>query len=92
MQMQVSHKSLNLLDFARNREKDLFLLDVNSDRTQNGGISETELRIMQDSQGETFRKYLSPFLTFLLVVVNIEAKFKKDRSGLLQINHMFCGF
>ena len=38
---QVSHKSLNLLDFERNKEKDLFLLDVNSDRSQFGGSSET---------------------------------------------------
>jgi len=62
--MQVSHKSLNLLDFAHNREKDLFLLDINSDRTQHGGISETELSIMQDSQGDTFRKWLFKTLTF----------------------------
>ena len=52
--MTVSHKSLNLLDFARNRDKDLFLLDVNSDRTNFGGISETEMTIMNDSNGDTF--------------------------------------
>ena len=33
MNMQVLEKSLNLLDFERNREKDLFMLDVNSDRS-----------------------------------------------------------
>ena len=32
-QMQTNHKSLNLLDFERNGERDLFLLDVNSDRS-----------------------------------------------------------
>ena len=44
--MQVNHRSLNLLDFERNRETDLFLLDIDSDRTKFGGISETELAIM----------------------------------------------
>ena len=58
MNMQVREKSLNLLDFERNREMDLFMLDVNSDRSQYGGVSETELSIMQDKRlGETFCKY-----------------------------------
>ena len=53
--MQVGIKSLNLLDFERNREKDLFLCDINSDRTEFGGISETELSIMQDeASGDTY--------------------------------------
>ena len=39
--LQVGIKSLNLLDFERNREKDLFLCDINSDRTMFGGESET---------------------------------------------------
>ena len=56
MQMQVNHKSMNLLDFERNREKDLFMLDVNSDRSQFGGSSSTELAIMKDSDGNTFCK------------------------------------
>ena len=43
--LQVGIKSLNLLDFERNREKDLFLCDINSDRTMFGGESETELSI-----------------------------------------------
>lgn len=56
LRMTVSHKSLNLLDFARNRDKDLFLLDVNSDRTEFGGISETELTIRKDNLGDNFCK------------------------------------
>ena len=39
--MQVNHRSLNLLDFQRNNVKDLFLLDVYSDRSMYGGQSET---------------------------------------------------
>ena len=50
MHMQVREKSLNLLDFDRNREVDLFMLDVNSDRSEYGGVSETELAIMQDKK------------------------------------------
>ena len=56
MRMQVKHKSLNLLDFERNREMDLFMLDVSSDRSEYGGTSETELSIMQDSDGDTYCK------------------------------------
>ena len=57
MNMQVREKSLNLLDFERNREKDLFMLDVNSDRSKYGGVSETELSIMQDRvDGDTYCK------------------------------------
>ena len=53
--MQVGNKSLNLLDFERNREKDLFLCDISSDRTEFGGYSETELSIMQEeTSGETY--------------------------------------
>ena len=33
MLMQVNHRSINLLDFERNKEKDLFMVDVNSDRS-----------------------------------------------------------
>ena len=54
MHMQVNHRSINLLDFERNQEKDLFLVDVNSDRSQFGGITETELSIQKDGQGDTF--------------------------------------
>jgi len=39
--MQTTHKSLNLLDFERNGESDLFLLDVNSDRSEFGGSTGT---------------------------------------------------
>lgn len=46
MLMTINHKSLNLLDFEKNREKDLFMMDVNSDRSKFGGTSETELTIM----------------------------------------------
>ena len=57
MHMQVREKSLNLLDFERNREVDLFMIDVNSDRSEYGGVSETELAIMQDKKdGDTYRK------------------------------------
>ena len=57
MHMQVREKSLNLLDFERNREVDLFMIDVNSDRSEYGGVSETELSIMQDKKdGDTYRK------------------------------------
>ena len=53
--MQVGLKSLNLLDFERNRERDLFLCDINSDRTEFGGESETELSIMKDEpSGDTY--------------------------------------
>lgn len=54
--MSIRHKSMNLLDFENNREKDLYLMDVNSDRSQYGGASETELTIMQDTDGDTYRK------------------------------------
>lgn len=57
MMMTVKQKSLNLLDFERNREKDLFMLDVNSDRSEFGGVTETELSIMQDKQGDTYCKW-----------------------------------
>ena len=78
MKMTVDHKSLNLLDFSRNREKDLFLCDVNSDRTRFGGQTETELAIHHEEKtGDTY--------------LNIEAKFRKDRSGLLHIDYMFSG-
>ena len=50
--LQVGIKSLNLLDFERNREKDLFLCDINSDRTMFGGESETELSIVKDEASE----------------------------------------
>ena len=56
VKMVARHKSLNLLDFERNREKDLFLLDVHSDRTRFGGVTQTELSIMQDSDGDTYCK------------------------------------
>lgn len=46
--MQVRHKSLNLLDFERNQEKDLFLLDIFSDRSHFGGATKTEMTIAND--------------------------------------------
>ena len=54
------------------------MLDVNSDRSEFGGVSETEMSIMQDGEGDTY--------------LNIEAKLKKDRSGLVPIDYMFSGF
>jgi hypothetical protein len=36
-------RSLNLLDFSTNREKDIFLLDIYSDQSEMGGLSETSL-------------------------------------------------
>ena len=58
MNMQQRQRSLNLLDFERNREKDLFMIDVNSDRSEHGGVSETELSIMQVQQSDyTYRKF-----------------------------------
>ena len=36
---------MNLLDFNVNREKELFLLDIYSDRTIHGGNSETSLEL-----------------------------------------------
>ena len=34
-------RSLNLLDFSLNKEKDLYLVDIYSDQTIFGGMSET---------------------------------------------------
>lgn len=77
--MQVMQRSLNLLDFERNREKDLFMVDVSSDRSEYGGVSDTELAIVKDTRtGDTY--------------LNIEARLKKDRSGLVPIDYMFSGF
>lgn len=72
-----SQKSINLLNFEANHVKDQFLLDIYSDRTEFGGISETTLQILEDSSG--------PFL-------RLETKLIPDRSGLLPIDYMFGGF
>ena len=40
---------MNLLDFSSNRAKDLFLLDIYSDRSQHGGISDTSLEIINEA-------------------------------------------
>jgi hypothetical protein len=38
---------MNLLDFDANNDKDLFLLDDFSDRSEFGGLSETTLSIVR---------------------------------------------
>lgn len=45
-------RSLNLLDFSTNREKDIFLLDIYSDQSEMGGLSETSL-VLGKAQDES---------------------------------------
>ena len=71
-----AQRSINLLNFEANHIKDLFLLDIYSDKTQFGGNSETNLQIIEDQSG--------PFL-------RIETKLIADRSGLIPIDYMFGG-
>lgn len=46
--MSAQIRSMNLLDFSVNRQKDLFLLDIYSDQTIYGGLSETSLEASED--------------------------------------------
>ena len=39
-------RSLNLLDFSVNKESDVFMVDIFNDQTQFGGLTETELKIV----------------------------------------------
>jgi len=49
-------KSLNLLDFDANNDKDLFMLDEYSDRSEYGGLSETTLSIMKSPNDDFYCK------------------------------------
>ena len=49
-------KSLNLLDFNANNDKDLFMLDEYSDRSEYGGLSETTLSIMKSPDDDFYCK------------------------------------
>ena len=48
---------MNLLDFNANREKELFLLDIYSDRTIYGGNSETSLELSKAETGSEEEVY-----------------------------------
>jgi hypothetical protein len=52
-------RGLNLLDFDRNRNKDLFLLDKFSDQTEFGGLTDSQLSIKEFYPGVCGRKLLS---------------------------------
>lgn len=56
--MQNQQRSMNLLDFNANRDKDLFLIDINSDQTEFGGSSETTLELQKedDDKDEAYCK------------------------------------
>ena len=56
-----------MLDFNTNRDKDLYLLDIYSDRTNYGGNSEThlELKKTDTEPEEVFCKQ------FLIVIANL---------------------
>jgi hypothetical protein len=66
------------LDFDANHDKDLFLLDDYSDRSEFGGLSETSLSIVKKDNGEHY--------------LDIGARFIEDQTGMVRIKHMFCGF
>ena len=78
--MERQQRSLNLLDFSANQDKDLFLIDIYSDRTEYGGVSETGLELRK-SEGEEGEAYLQ-----------MRCKFQQDQTGLVPIDYMFCGF
>jgi len=69
---------LNLLDFNANNDKDLFMLDEYSDRSEYGGLSETTLSIKKSPNDDFY--------------LEMEARFMEDQTGLIAIKHMFCGF
>jgi hypothetical protein len=50
---------MNLLDFDANNDKDLFLLDDFSDRSEFGGLSETTLSIVKKPNHEHCCKFNS---------------------------------
>ena len=60
--MHDNHRSLNLLDFDTNNDKDLFLLDDYSDRSEQGGLSETSLSIVKKDDGEHFLEVGARFI------------------------------
>ena len=67
-----------MLDFNTNRDKDLYLLDIYSDRTNYGGNSETQLELKKtDTEPEeVFRKQ------FLIVIDCISGAPKQICEGL----------
>ena len=56
---EMQQRSVNVLDFDTNRDKDLYLLDIYSDRTQHGGNSETHLELKKTNTDpeQVFRKF-----------------------------------
>jgi hypothetical protein len=56
--MSSQHRSLNLLDFNHNRERDLFMIDVYSDSTMYGGMTETDLEIQHREEGSCCKPLL----------------------------------
>jgi hypothetical protein len=51
-----------LLDFDTNNDKDLFLLDDYSDRSEFGGLSETSLSIIKKPDGEHYLEVGAKFI------------------------------
>jgi hypothetical protein len=45
---QEAQRSMNLLDFDANNDRDLFLLDDFSDRSEFGGLSQTSLTVVKN--------------------------------------------
>lgn len=57
-EMNNQHRSLNLLDFNNNRDRDLFMIDVYSDSTMYGGMTETNLVIQHREDGSCCKALL----------------------------------
>lgn len=60
---------MNLLDFNANSDKDLFMLDEYSDRSEHGGLSETTLSIVKTPNDDMY--------------LEMGAKFVEDQTGLV---------
>lgn len=54
-------RTLNLLDFTTNAQRELYLIDIYSDQTIYGGLSETSLETAQENE-DNFRKFTSGFI------------------------------
>jgi hypothetical protein len=48
-------RSVNLLDFSVEKERELYMLDIYSDQSQFGGLSKTELKICSEDNESFLR-------------------------------------
>lgn len=77
-------RSLNLLDFTTSAERELYLIDIYSDQTIYGGLSETSLQTVREND-DNFRKFSYALMNCIQSGLNRNSKLIQLDSCRLNI-------